>query len=124
MRKKFKKMFGMDEQKKENSNNEQNGQQQDMSTSINQDVNTDTQLVIRKPKNFEQAQETARCIINRNPVFLDLKSIDDDMTVRILDFLSGVIFTLDGDIRPMAPKMYLLTPPNVNIDGLEALIGE
>ncbi len=88
------------------------------------EMNVNTQLVIRSPKDFEQAQETANCVISKNPVFLDLKAVDAEMATRILDFLSGVIYTLEGDIRQMAPRMYLLTPPNVNVDGLEGLIPE
>ncbi len=143
IRKGLKKFLGMDEDEQQvNKKNQQQDYSEPMVQTNEENINDyydesndftevqstnmneKTQLVIRSPKNFEQAQETARCIIAKNPVFLDLKAIDNEMTTRILDFLSGVIFTLEGDIRQMAPRMYLLTPPNVNVDGLEGLISD
>jgi cell division inhibitor SepF len=59
-------------------------------------------------------------------VILNLQSVDRALLQRIVDFTSGVAYTLDGKIQKLADAMYLVVPPGiaVNSDGIRATLAD
>lgn len=84
-------------------------------------------LVIARPFAFEQAQELAEYLKERQPVLLNLENSGAEVARRLLDFLSGVVYALGGTVQKVSEGIFVLTPPNVEIsresDGGEALRG-
>ena len=84
-----------------------------------------SQVVIVKPERFESAADIADHLRNRRAVLMNLESAPKDITRRLVDFLSGVSYAIDGNIRKVSTNTYVLTPPNIDLvgeqlDGLEA----
>ncbi|GHU85380.1 hypothetical protein FACS1894198_3140 [Clostridia bacterium] len=82
-------------------------------------VNTTTQLqvVLVKPERYEDAGEIANNLNSKHTVVLNLESTSKDISRRLLDFLSGVAYANDGQIKKVANSTYIITPYNVDIMG-------
>lgn len=78
---------------------------------------TQLQVVLVNPINFENASEIADHLGSRRTVVLNLESTPKDIARRLIDFLSGVTYALDGKIKKVAVSTYILTPFNVDIMG-------
>ena len=79
--------------------------------------NPQMQVVLIKPERFETAAEIADHLRGRRTVLMNLEEAPKDITRRLVDFLSGVTYAIDGNIRKVASNTYILTPPNVNLMG-------
>lgn len=71
---------------------------------------TSTRLVLKEPYSFEEAQQTADHLRNKRPVIMNLNQVDDDEARRIIDFLSGTVYALNGEIQKIGAHTFLLTP--------------
>lgn len=75
------------------------------------------QLVLVKPERFETAAEIADHLRERRSVVMNLEQTNKDTARRLIDFLSGVAYALDGKIKKVAANTYILTPYNVDVMG-------
>ncbi len=74
------------------------------------------ELKVVKPKTYgEDAKPIGRHLKEGRTVVLNLEIIDKDDVSKILSFLSGVIFTINGTIKKVAPNTYVLTPYGVSV---------
>ena len=76
------------------------------------------------PRGFADVTEIADALRARQVVIVNLQSVDRALLQRIVDFTSGVAYTLDGKIQKLADAMYLVVPPGiqVNSDGIRATL--
>ena len=74
-------------------------------------------VVLVKPERFENASEIADHLREKRTVVLNLESTNKDVARRLLDFLSGVAYALDGKIKKVAVSTFIVTPYNVDILG-------
>src|SRR5262245_1205111 len=63
-----------------------------------------------RPRRFDQAQELADKFKENQPVILNLESTERDVARRLIDFASGVCYSLDGSMEKVATGVYLLKP--------------
>ncbi len=75
------------------------------------------QVVLFKPERFETAAEIADHLRSQHTVVMNLEQTNKDTARRLIDFLSGVAYALDGKIKKVAANTYILTPHNVDIMG-------
>ena len=64
-----------------------------------------------RPRRFDQAQELADKFKDGQSVILNLESTERDVARRLIDFASGVCYSLDGSMEKVATGVYLLKPP-------------
>ena len=76
-----------------------------------------TQVVLIKPERFETAAEIADHLRSKRAVLVNLEATPKEVTRRLVDFLSGVTYAIDGGIKKVASNTYIMTPPNVNLVG-------
>ena len=76
-----------------------------------------SQVVLVKPERFETAAEIADHLRARRPVLINLETTPKDVTRRLVDFLSGVAYALDGKVKKIAANTYIITPSNVDLVG-------
>lgn len=69
------------------------------------------------PTQFEAAREIADHLLRYHAVLINLEKADPAVARRLIDFLSGVAYAQEGDIRPAASKTYIITPRNVDLMG-------
>jgi cell division inhibitor SepF len=71
------------------------------------------------PKSFNDAQDVADKFKDSIPVILNLQGSDNQLSVRLIDFASGLTYALDGGMQRIADKVFLLTPRNVEVSAEE-----
>ena len=82
-------------------------------------IHTTTQLkvVVMHPENFDEAKDIADHLKSKKPVVINLEDLDKEIARRIVDFLSGSVYALDGDIQKVSNGIFLIAPYNVDIMG-------
>ena len=76
-----------------------------------------------KADQFNNVADIADHLKNKMTVVLNLESTDKEVSKRMLDFLSGVTYAIEGKIKRVASNTYLITPLDVEIVG-DDLISE
>ena len=84
---------------------------------VNLGSNTQLQVMLVKPDCFDQASDVADYLRDRKAVVLNLESTNKDVARRLVDFLCGCAYALDGKIKKVARSTYLITPPYVEVTG-------
>ena len=84
---------------------------------VNLNNNSAMQVILVKPDRFDTVTEIADHLRDKKSVVLNLESTNKDVARRLVDFLSGVAYALDGKIKKVAISTYILTPYNVEIVG-------
>ncbi|WP_055426440.1 cell division protein SepF [Bifidobacterium aesculapii] len=67
------------------------------------------------PKSYEDAQMVGRAIRDGVPVVLNLTGVPEAIAYRIVDFSAGVVFGVHGSMERVTPRVFLLSPSQVNI---------
>lgn len=89
---------------------------------VNIHATTQLQVVLVKPEHFEDASSVADHLNEKRTVVLNLESTNKDTARRLVDFLSGVAYANNGQIKRVANSTFIITPYNVDIMG--DLLGE
>lgn len=84
---------------------------------VNIHATTQLQVVLVKPERFEDASSVADHLNEKRTVVLNLESTNKDISRRLIDFLSGVAYANNGQIKRVANSTYIITPYNVDIMG-------
>jgi cell division inhibitor SepF len=82
-----------------------------------QSVQKSSKVVLIEPRMYSEAQEIADHLKNRRAVVVNLQRIDLDQAKRIVDFLSGTVYAIGGDIQKIGMSIFLCTPDNVEVSG-------
>ena len=80
-------------------------------------TNVQMQVVIIKPECYEDAQEICDQIKTKRPVVVNLEKVEYPVAQRIMDFLSGTCYSLEGSIQRVANNIFIIAPENVDISG-------
>ena len=96
-------------------------QQQEIKQHSNKVVNinatTQLQVVLVKPERFDDASSIADQLNAKHTVVLNLESASKEVSRRLIDFLSGVAYANNGQIKRVANSTFIITPYNVDIMG-------
>ena len=74
-------------------------------------------MILLEPRAYSESQQIADFLKARNTVVVNLKRVTSDQAKRIVDFLSGTIYAIGGDLQKIGGGIFLCTPNNVNIQG-------
>lgn len=80
-------------------------------------IPTNASMVLFEPRSFEEAEEIAKHLKQRRACVVNLHRLQRDYAQRTIDFLTGVVFALDGTIQKIGHNVILCTPKNVNVTG-------
>ena len=84
---------------------------------VNINATTQLKVVLVKPERFEDASTIADHLNNKRTVVLNLESTNKEVSRRLVDFLSGVAYANNGQIKQVANSTFIITPYNVDIMG-------
>ncbi len=84
---------------------------------VNIAATSQLQVIIVTPDRFDSVSEIAERLREKHAILLNLEQTNKDVARRLVDFLSGCAFALDGKIKKVAISTYLITPYNVDIVG-------
>ena len=82
-------------------------------------IHTTTQLkvVVVHPEAFEDSKEIADHLKTKKPIVVNLEKLDPEISKKIIDFLSGAVYALDGNIQKISKGIFLIVPYNMGIMG-------
>lgn len=75
-------------------------------------------ITILEPRVYSEVQEIADILLKDQSVVLNFVRMDEEQAKRIVDFLTGTVYALGGDIQRVGNEIFLCTPENVSIDGI------
>jgi len=98
-----------------NSFNEQ-AEQQPQATSYGNTQGA-LELKVVRPESYEAVTQIADHLLNHRTVVLNLEATNKETSRRILDFLSGVAYSIEGHLKRVANNTFVITPSNVDVSG-------
>ena len=74
-------------------------------------------MILLEPRAFSESQQIADHLKSRNTVVVNMKRVTAEQAKRIIDFLSGTVYAIGGDLQKIGGGIFLCTPKNVTVDG-------
>lgn len=78
---------------------------------------TSLELKVVKPDRYENVNQIADHLLNRRTVVLNLEGTNKETARRMIDFLSGVTYSIEGQLKRVANNTFVITPHNVDVSG-------
>ncbi|MGL4730993.1 MAG: cell division protein SepF [Clostridium sp.] len=82
---------------------------------VNIHTATSAKVVIIKPQNYDEAKSIVDNLKNRKIVLVNINGIEQKVGQRILDFLIGAVYSLEGDLQQVEKGVFILCPSNVEV---------
>lgn len=82
-----------------------------------EEVNNGSKMILVEPRAYSESQTIADHLKKRNSVVVNLKRVTSEQAKRIIDFLTGCIYAIGGDLQKLGNGIYLCTPKNVSVQG-------
>lgn len=80
-------------------------------------ANSQFKVVVLQPEKFEDAQDICDHLKSNKPIVVNLEGLEKESAKKILDFLSGAVYALDGTIQKVSVNIFLIAPVNVDVLG-------
>ncbi len=74
-------------------------------------------MILLEPRAYSESQQIADHLKKRNTVIVNLKRVTPEQAKRIVDFLSGTIYAIGGDLQKIGGGIFLCTPNNISVQG-------
>lgn len=82
---------------------------------VNMPQTSSVKMVISQPTTFEQSEEICQYLKERKSCIVNLEYVNKDVARRIVDFISGGVYTLNGHIQKISNSIFLIAPANYDI---------
>ncbi len=86
---------------------------------VSQNPDSNIELKVVRPESFEEVSDIANHLLDGCTVVLNVEILDKASTRRMLDFLNGVTYSKDGDIKKVSQSTYIITPNGIGISDEE-----
>lgn len=73
------------------------------------------ELKVVKPEHFESVTQIADHLLKKRTIVLNLENTNKETARRLIDFLSGVAYSIEGSLKKIASNAYVITPANVDV---------
>ena len=74
-------------------------------------------MILVEPRAYSESQTIADHLKARNSVLVNFKRVTADQQKRIIDFISGTLYAINGDLQKVGDGIYLCTPKNIDVQG-------
>jgi len=74
-------------------------------------------MILLEPRAYSESQQISDHLKKRNTVVVNLKRVTNEQAKRIVDFLSGTLYAIGGNLQKLGPGIFLCTPKNINVQG-------
>lgn len=112
----IKKFFGVEN---EEIVTETGGEDEYYKTSREEVVQTPgkNKMILFEPRAYSETTQIVDYLKNRNTVVVNLKRVTPDQAKRIVDFLTGALYAMNGNLQKLGGGIFLCAPNNVNVEG-------
>lgn len=84
---------------------------------VNIAATTQLEVVVMQPQTYEDSRDVADRLKGKKAVVINLEELSKEDAIKVLDFVSGVVYALEGDIQKVSSGIFLIAPYNVSIAG-------
>ncbi len=88
-----------------------------VTTSTQTEQSSFVRMVVFQPQTYDDTQTIIDNLKSGKPVIVNLETLNPDIAQRVLDFIGGAIYALDGNVRKVSKGIFLLAPEGVDIAG-------
>ena len=81
-------------------------------------MSANTKMVLFEPRSFSEADEVGKRLKEGRAVVVNLHKLDREFAQRTIDFLTGVVFALDGKIQKIGTNVILCSPEGIGVQGV------
>ena len=74
-------------------------------------------MILLEPRAYSESQQIADHLKKRNTVVVNMKRVTSDQAKRIVDFLSGTVYAISGEMQKIGNGIFLCTPKNIDVEG-------
>ncbi|MDR0922655.1 MAG: cell division protein SepF [Lactobacillales bacterium] len=74
-------------------------------------------IAIKEPRVYSESMEIGKLVLGDEAVLVNFHLMEEGAARRVIDFLTGIVFAVDGDIQRVGNEIFLCTPANMEIDG-------
>ena len=78
-------------------------------------VSNKLKVIVMQPENFEDAQEICDYLKEKKPTVINLENVEKENAQRVIDFLSGAVYALEGTIQKVASGIFIVAPHNIDV---------
>ncbi|SFE40648.1 cell division protein SepF [Alteribacillus iranensis] len=82
-----------------------------------QSIQQSAKVMLVEPRVYEEAQDIADHLKNRKSVIINLQRLPNEEARRVVDFLSGTVYAIGGEMQKVGYHIFLCTPDNVDVSG-------
>ena len=82
---------------------------------VNIHATTQLEVAVLQPQSYEDSREIADRLKNKKAVVINLEELSKEDAIKVLDFVSGVVYALEGDIQKVSSGIFIIAPYNVSI---------
>ena len=109
-------IFGAVDEKDEEKDNDElySGKSTNALKEVSGDGN---KMILFEPRAYSESQQIADYLKSKNAVIVNLKRVTPDQAKRIVDFLSGTLYAVEGGLQKLGGGIFLCTPNNVPVEG-------
>ncbi|MDF7668434.1 MULTISPECIES: cell division protein SepF [unclassified Lactobacillus] len=108
----------LDDQEVDNDNVPANTIDHDKIVSIKSGMNSaKSKIVLYEPRVYSDAKDVAQNLLNNKAVIINFSRMEDTSARRIVDFITGTVYALNGEIQRIGDKIFLATPPKFVTNG-------
>lgn len=79
--------------------------------------NAENTMILLEPRAYSESQQIADYLKGNSSVVVNLKRVTPDQAKRIVDFLSGTIYAIGGDLQKLGGGIFLCTPKSISVEG-------
>jgi cell division inhibitor SepF len=111
-------MYGEEQLQEQAHNQNQNLEERPSKrkgTVVNLHTQRQVQVVLAEPKSYDEVQDIADNLKNQRTVIVNLEKTDADLSRRVIDFMSGTTYALNGSLQKVGKNIFLFVPNNVEI---------
>lgn len=76
-------------------------------------------MIVYQPNNNEDTQDIIDNLKDRKAIIVNLDELETDVAQRVLDFISGAVYALNGSIKKVARSIFVVAPSNIDVDSNE-----
>ncbi len=106
-------IFGKDEEEE----NEYVEEESDVGQTATPVYNSEKTVILLEPRAYSESQQIADYLKKNSSVIVNLKRVTPDQAKRIVDFLSGTLYAIEGDLQKLGGGIFLCTPHGMNVEG-------
>ena len=110
-------IFGNKDEENENEDNDMYSGNKSSKDALKEIGGDGNKMILFEPRAYSESQQIADYLKSSNAVIVNLKRVTPDQAKRIVDFLSGTLYAIEGGLQKLGGGIFLCTPSSVPVEG-------